>query len=122
MNVSARHLIFLCLAVCEMEAKEWLCPTLKNCWEDQGSNCSSVQGALHFSRTLFLLQQSENTGGLCLSNGEGRAVPQTEEPGGLQSTGSRESDTTERLNSYHHHHTYQIFRNTDGSRRDVGGI
>ena len=28
-------------------------------------------------------------------------IPRTEEPGGLQSMGSQESDTTERLN--HHH-------------------
>ena len=31
-------------------------------------------------------------------------IPWTEEPGGLQSTGLQESDTTERLN--HHHHNY----------------
>ena len=31
-----------------------------------------------------------------------RRIPWTEEPGGLQSMGSKESDTTERLN---HHHT-----------------
>ena len=31
-----------------------------------------------------------------------RGNPRTEEPGGLQSMGSQESDTTERLN--HHHH------------------
>ena len=30
-------------------------------------------------------------------------IPGTEEPGGLQSMGSQESDTTEQLN--HHHHT-----------------
>ena len=30
-------------------------------------------------------------------------IPQTEEPGGLQSMGSQESDVTEQLN--HHHHS-----------------
>ena len=29
-------------------------------------------------------------------------IPWTEEPGGLQSTGPQESDTTERLNQHHH--------------------
>ena len=29
-------------------------------------------------------------------------IPWTEEPGGLQSTGSQESDTTQQLNHYHH--------------------
>ena len=28
-----------------------------------------------------------------------REIPRTEEPGGLQSTGSQESDTTQQLNS-----------------------
>ena len=32
-------------------------------------------------------------------------IPRTEEPGGLQSMGTQESDTTERLN--HHHHLEQ---------------
>ena len=30
-------------------------------------------------------------------------IPWTEEPGGLQSMGSQESDTTYRLNHHHHH-------------------
>ena len=34
-------------------------------------------------------------------------IPWTEEPGGLQSTGSQESDTTERLN---HHQLYQCLK------------
>ena len=29
-------------------------------------------------------------------------IPWTEEPGGLQSMGSQESDTTQQLNHYHH--------------------
>ena len=37
-------------------------------------------------------------------------IPQTEEPGGLQSMGSQESDTTERLN--HHHHIILEMKNT----------
>ena len=32
-------------------------------------------------------------------------IPWTEEPGGLQSMGSRELDMTEQLN-HHHHHVY----------------
>ena len=105
MNVSAGHLIFLCLTVCicEMKAKEWLSPTLKNWWEDQGSNCSSVQGALHFLRMIFILQQSKNTGGYAYQMEKGMAthssvlawrIPWTEEPGGLQPTGLQESDMT----------------------------
>ena len=31
-------------------------------------------------------------------------TPGTEDPGGLQSMGSKESDTTEQLNHHHHHH------------------
>ena len=31
-------------------------------------------------------------------------IPWTEEPGGLQSMGSQELDTTEQLNYRHHHH------------------
>ena len=30
-------------------------------------------------------------------------IPLAEEPGGLQSMGPQESDTTERLNHHHHH-------------------
>ena len=30
-------------------------------------------------------------------------IPWTEEPGGLQSMGSQELDTTQRLNHHHHH-------------------
>ena len=33
-------------------------------------------------------------------------IPWTKEPGGLQSTGSRELDMTEQLN---HHHSFSIF-------------
>ena len=36
-------------------------------------------------------------------------IPQTEEPGGLQSTGHKESDMTEQL--HHHHHTHTELRN-----------
>ena len=36
-------------------------------------------------------------------------IPQTEEPGGLQSTGHEESDMTEQL--HHHHHTHTELRN-----------
>ena len=34
-------------------------------------------------------------------------IPRTEEPGGLQSMGSQESDTTWRLN-HHYHHSYRV--------------
>ena len=33
-------------------------------------------------------------------------IPWTEEPGGVQSTGSQESDTTEQLNHRHHRYIY----------------
>ena len=39
-------------------------------------------------------------------------IPQTEEPGGLQSMGSQESHRTQRLNHHRHHHTCQTMRTT----------
>ena len=36
-------------------------------------------------------------------------IPWTKEPGGLQSMGSQESDTTWQLNHHHHHHLQGIF-------------
>ena len=46
---------------------------------------------MNFKIWLYL---NRNTGAF---PGEGTRVPRTEEPGGLQSTGRKESDTTERL-------------------------
>ena len=43
-------------------------------------------------------------------------IPWTEEPGGLQSTGRKESDTTERL----HFHLPEV-KARDYSRNDLGG-
>ena len=40
-------------------------------------------------------------------------IPWTEEPGGLQSMGSQESDTTQRLNNHHHHINFQKRKITD---------
>ena len=45
-------------------------------------------------------------------------IPWTEEPGGLQSMGSQESDTTQRLN-YHHHH-YKLVLASIGKDPDAG--
>ena len=40
-------------------------------------------------------------------------IPGTEEPGGLQSMGLQESDTTEQLNHHHdHHHDHHIVQET----------
>ena len=44
-------------------------------------------------------------------------IPRTEEPGGLQSMGSQESDMTYQLN--HHYHTVKGFNIVNGAEVDV---